>query len=62
MQYYNEARTHLSLHKDARIPRAVCAVLEMLAVDDTRRGWFHSREERLQHALSSSLLAAHIDS
>jgi hypothetical protein len=61
-QYYNEARTHLSLHKDARIPRAVRAVLEMLAVDDTRRGWFHSREERLQHALSSSLLAAHIDS
>ena len=30
--YYNEARTHLSLQKDAPIPRAVQAVGETLAV------------------------------
>jgi len=29
-KYYNEARTHLSLYKDARIPRAVQAVGRML--------------------------------
>jgi hypothetical protein len=31
-KYYNEARTHLSLDKDAPIPRAVQAVGQMLAV------------------------------
>jgi transposase InsO family protein len=30
--YYNEARTHLSLHKDAPIPRAVQTVGCMLAM------------------------------
>src|SRR5205823_9403312 len=31
-KYYNEARTHLSLHKDAPIPRAVHTVGRTLAV------------------------------
>jgi hypothetical protein len=31
-KYYNEARTHLSLHKDAPIPRAVQAVGRTLAM------------------------------
>jgi hypothetical protein len=31
-KYYNEARTHLSLHKDAPIPRAVQTVGRTLAV------------------------------
>jgi hypothetical protein len=31
-KYYNEARTHLSLHKDAPIPRAVQTVGDTLAV------------------------------
>ena len=31
-KYYNEARTHLSLHKDAPIPRAVQTVGHTLAV------------------------------
>jgi len=30
--YYNEARTHLSLEKDAPIPRTVQAIGQMLAV------------------------------
>ena len=32
MTYYNEARTHLSLNKDAPIPRAVQTVGQTLAV------------------------------
>jgi hypothetical protein len=31
-KYYNEARTHLSLQKDAPIPRAVQTVGQTLAV------------------------------
>jgi hypothetical protein len=31
-KYYNEARTHLSLHKDAPIPRAVQTVGRTLAM------------------------------
>src|SRR5260370_25051156 len=31
-KYYNEARTHLSLHKDAPIPRAVQTIGRTLAV------------------------------
>jgi hypothetical protein len=31
-KYYNEARTHLSLHKDAPIPRAVQTVGRTMAV------------------------------
>lgn len=31
-KYYNEARTHLSLHKDAPIPRAVQTVGSMVAM------------------------------
>jgi hypothetical protein len=31
-RYYNEARTHLSLHKDAPIPRAVQTVGRTLAM------------------------------
>ena len=31
-KYYNEARTHLSLEKDAPIPRAVQSVGQTLAV------------------------------
>jgi hypothetical protein len=31
-KYYNEARTHLSLEKDAPIPRAIQAVGQTLAV------------------------------
>jgi hypothetical protein len=31
-KYYNEARTHLSLHKDAPIPRAVQSVGRTLAM------------------------------
>jgi hypothetical protein len=31
-KYYNEARTHLSLEKDAPIPRAVHAIGQTLAV------------------------------
>src|ERR1700730_18373760 len=31
-KYYNEARTHLSLHKDAPIPRAVQTIGRALAV------------------------------
>jgi hypothetical protein len=31
-KYYNEARTHLSLHKDAPIPRVAQTVVRMLPV------------------------------
>ena len=31
-KYYNEARTHLSLHKDAPIPRGVQTIGRTLAV------------------------------
>jgi hypothetical protein len=31
-KYYNDARTHLSLHKDAPIPRAVQTVGHTLAI------------------------------
>jgi len=31
MTYYNEARTHLSLHKDAPVPRVVQSVGQIIA-------------------------------
>jgi len=31
MNYYNEARTHLSLHKDAPVPRAVERAVHILS-------------------------------